>query len=75
MESPIDQWESRCNQQISVLTEKGKTMSKCCDNCIYYHWYYNHCDKWNCEVDDRSVCSEFTERKDNDKINRRGCTF
>lgn len=41
-------------------------MSKCCDNCSRYHWYYDHCDKWNCEVDDRSVCNEFTERKDDD---------
>lgn len=31
--------------------------TKCCDNCIHYHWYYDHCDKYECEVDVRSVCS------------------
>lgn len=26
-----------------------------CDNCKYYHWYCDTCDKWNCEIDCRSV--------------------
>lgn len=26
-----------------------------CDNCKCYKWYYDHCDKWNCEVDEREV--------------------
>jgi len=39
---------------------------KCCDNCCNYHWYYDYCDKWKCVVDDRSVCNEFAERKDNE---------
>lgn len=34
-------------------------MIKCCDTCIYYYWYYDHCDMWDCEVDDRSVCDEW----------------
>lgn len=33
--------------------------TKCCDNCIHYHWYYDYCDKYECEVDARSVCSSF----------------
>lgn len=33
-----------------------------CDNCTYYHWYYDYCDKWKCEVDERSIYSCF-ERK------------
>ena len=33
-----------------------------CDDCEYYEWYYDRCNKWNCEVDGRSVCSAFKER-------------
>lgn len=36
-------------------------MTKCCDTCAHYHWYYDRCDKWDCEVDDRSVCDEWRE--------------
>lgn len=25
-----------------------------CDNCKYYEWYYDHCLKWDCEVDARA---------------------
>ena len=32
-----------------------------CDNCKHYHWYYDWCDKWECEVDVRSVYSCFKE--------------
>ena len=38
-----------------------KVMSKCCDNCFHYHWYYDYCDEWNCKVDDRSICDKFAE--------------
>lgn len=31
---------------------------KCCDNCEYYQWYYDKCEKYQCETDARSVCSE-----------------
>ena len=26
-----------------------------CDNCKHYRWYYDRCDKWDCEVDSREV--------------------
>ena len=26
-----------------------------CDNCKYYEWYYDHCRKWDCEIDAREV--------------------
>lgn len=26
-----------------------------CDNCKYYNWYYDHCRKWDCEVDAREI--------------------
>lgn len=35
---------------------------KCCDNCGRYRWYYDYCEKWKCEVDDRGVCGLWTER-------------
>lgn len=27
----------------------------CCDTCIYYHWYYDYCEKWNCATDAKEV--------------------
>ena len=35
-----------------------------CDNCKYFSWYYDHCLKWDCEVDARAVhnCFEEMER-------------
>lgn len=30
-----------------------------CDDCKYYHWYSDHCDKYDCTVDARSVCNGF----------------
>ena len=36
---------------------------RCCDNCIYYNWYYNRCNKYDCEMDERSVCIFFTENE------------
>ena len=38
-------------------------IDKCCDKCIYYEWYYDHCKKWNCNVDDRYCCNFFKDRK------------
>ena len=26
-----------------------------CDHCKHYNWYYDFCDKWNCEVDAKAV--------------------
>ena len=37
------------------------------DNCKYYQWYYDWCDKWNCEVDGREVHSYYEQRRENDK--------
>lgn len=34
---------------------------KCCDNCLHYHWYYDYCDKYDCEVDARAVYDCFEE--------------
>lgn len=30
-----------------------------CDNCSHYCWYYDRCEKWDCEVDGREVNSCF----------------
>lgn len=26
-----------------------------CDKCKFYNWYYDWCEKWQCEVDGRAV--------------------
>ena len=31
------------------------TNKKKCDNCKHYHWYYDHCERWDCEMDGRSI--------------------
>ena len=33
-----------------------------CDNCKYYRWYYNHCEKWDCDVDERAVHNCFEKQ-------------
>ena len=33
-------------------------VKKICDNCIHYNWYWDKCNKYNCEIDARSVCSD-----------------
>ena len=33
-----------------------------CDNCKWYNWYYDHCAKWDCEVDAKEVHSCFETR-------------
>lgn len=33
-----------------------------CDECKWYRWYYDHCDKWDCTIDGRSVHNCFEDR-------------
>lgn len=33
-----------------------------CDSCKYYQWYYDHCNKWDCEVDAREIHNCFETR-------------
>lgn len=42
-----------------------KRLKASCDNCKHYHWYYDYCDKWECETDARSVhnCLEPAEEE------------
>lgn len=47
-------------------------IKKCCDNCIYYKWYYDKCTKFDCETDARSVCSEFVFPSENLKGENNG---
>lgn len=32
-----------------------------CDKCKYYKWYYDYCEKWDCEVDSREVHNCFEQ--------------
>lgn len=34
-----------------------------CDNCVHYHWYYDYCDKWECEVDAKEIHKCFEARE------------
>ena len=44
-------------------------MSRCCDNCVNYQWYYDWCEKWKCEKDGRSVCDEW-KGADDEQVHR-----
>jgi len=43
----------------------NKNMNINCDYCKYYEWYYDHCRRWNCEIDAREVHSCFKARPSN----------
>ena len=47
---------------------------KCCDTCKHYHWYYDKCDKYDCEMDARSVCAEY-EPYQKGGTNRKNCEY
>lgn len=31
----------------------------CCDECYYYQWYYDYCEKWECIMNPKSICDCF----------------
>ena len=39
-----------------------------CDDCKYYNWYYDWCDRWKVKIDERAVNNCFTPREE-DKNN------
>ena len=43
-----------------IIVEGSLIMN--CDECKHYCWYYDHCAKWDCEVDAREVHNCFEER-------------
>lgn len=38
---------------------------KCCDNCKYYEWYWDKCNKWDYECDAREVHPCFEPKEKN----------
>lgn len=56
---------------VSVLLKRTVVHAICevskykvnCDNCKHYHWYYDYCDKWDCEMDARACNSCFEARE------------
>ena len=42
-----------------VIQMDNQQSKKCCDTCKHYHWYYDKCAKYDCEVDARSVCAGY----------------
>lgn len=47
----------------SKQTIVNMNSKKCCDNCIYYSWYYDYCKLWNIKIDSRYVCNNYKERE------------
>ena len=66
IERKLDDMERNINdvQNWRNKLRKHGLLTRCCDNCAYYSWYYDKCDKWQCEVDSRSVCDDFTTHND-----------
>ena len=44
-------------------------MVRCCDTCTYYRWYYDYCEKYNCEVDGRSMCNSWRSEDEDTDLN------
>ena len=46
----------------------------CCNNCVYYEWYYDKCTKHACKTDARSVCYDYldVDRKQNRNLEGAG---
>ena len=55
--------ELRGHHIRKVIQMSNQQSKKCCDTCKYYHWYYDKCDKYDCEVDARSVCAAYEPYK------------
>ena len=36
-----------------------------CDNCWWYKWYWNWCDRWDCEREKWMICGQW---KDYDQV-------
>lgn len=59
---PLELMENALNADVSIgiiAIKRGDSMH--CDDCKFYRWYYDHCDKWNCKTDERSFCNAFEE--------------
>ena len=35
---------------------KRDNETKCCDNCIFYEWYYDRCKRWMCFISNQRKC-------------------
>lgn len=57
------------NEEHNFLKANQRKIN--CDKCKHYNWYYDHCDKWNCTVDDREVHSCYEERISNGDTKRK----
>lgn len=44
-----------------------KNKGKCCDTCRNYDWYYDTCEKYNCEIDGRGMCSSYDPRTESEE--------
>ena len=37
---------------------------KCCDECKYFKWYYDWCDRWKTTIDERAVNNCFEPKEE-----------
>ena len=37
---------------------------RCCDNCLWYKWYWDWCERWKSQKDARSVCGEWKKQNE-----------
>lgn len=43
------------SQYPLTIPSPGRRGDMNCDHCKYYRWYYDRCERWDCEVDAREV--------------------
>jgi len=43
------------SQYPLTISSPGRRGDMNCDHCKYYRWYYDRCERWDCEVDAREV--------------------
>lgn len=57
--APVDPCLDRCPYCLTPYAAASRRVQtkRTCDTCKHYHWYYDKCDLYDCEVDPRSTCT------------------
>ncbi|MBO4542400.1 MAG: hypothetical protein J5725_04375 [Bacteroidales bacterium] len=50
-----------------MSTEEPLIEKPCCDTCVHYTWYYDRCEKYQCEVDSRGVYNCYKSCKETEE--------
>ena len=59
-------WHKHNAACLQLQKEKEEYQKPCCNNCIYYRWYYDKCILYNCSMDARSICSSWRGHNEED---------